>query len=188
MDDASLKRMNNLPRFVQHKTALRLIALALLIVSMMGPWMYDLINVPAEYDCDKPFIRLEGDFCGYPLSGYFVMIWFVGGGFFSSLVRLILGTFTGEAREFIAGYFLLILIPFITTLSFIWKKETRQLRTVNLVAWTIALIPLLFICIISITQYGGTSLRLWGLWLYIVTALGAMIFETILLKRKPDNK
>ena len=41
--------------------------LALLVGAMLGPWIFDLINVPAQYPCD---FRLVGDFCGVLLSGF----------------------------------------------------------------------------------------------------------------------
>ena len=44
------------------------ILLALLLVAGMGPWGFDLINVPAQFECSAPFIRLKGDFCGEPVS------------------------------------------------------------------------------------------------------------------------
>ena len=186
MDDASLKRTNDVPRFVQHKTALRLIVLTLLIISMLGPWMFDLIHVPAEYTCSSPFTRLYGDFCGVPVSGVLFFGLFIGG-FFQMLFELLTATFINRSRELLIGLLILPLIPFFTTTLFIWKKETRRLQTVNLVAWTMGPIPLLFISTLSIAQYGGISLRLWGLWLYIVTALGAVALEIVLLKRKTDN-
>lgn len=122
--------------------------LALLIVSLLGPWMYDVIHVPAEYTCDNPFVRLEGDFCGLPLSGIKFFTWFAGGFFH--------------------------IIPFFTTLPLIWKKETPRLRTINLVAWILALIPTLTIFIFQIKDQ---AFRLWGLWLYILVAISALTVE-----------
>ena len=59
--------MNNIPWFVTHKKILRGAILLLFIVAMFGPWIYNLINVPAEYTCSHPNVRLYGDFCGVPL-------------------------------------------------------------------------------------------------------------------------
>ena len=30
-------------------------------IAIFGPWAFDLINVPAEFPCTPPIIRLEGD-------------------------------------------------------------------------------------------------------------------------------
>jgi hypothetical protein len=53
----------------EHKSVGRVAVLMLLLVAMMGPWTFDLINVPAEYPCSAPNIRLDDDFCGTPLPG-----------------------------------------------------------------------------------------------------------------------
>ena len=42
----------------------RVIILAMLMVSFVGPWFFDVIMVPAEYECNLPFVRLDDDFCG----------------------------------------------------------------------------------------------------------------------------
>ncbi len=146
--------MNDSRWFIRYKHALRLAILALLIISLLGPWMFDLINVPAEYPCDEPFVRLEGDFCGYPLSGFFAL-------------------------------YLLPILPFLTTVLLIWKKETPSLRTINLVAWIITLIPTVFIFLE--TQRSGQVLRLWGPLLYILVAVSAIIFEILLLQDEQNH-
>lgn len=181
MDDASLKRIKDSPWFVQHKTALRLIALTLLIISMMGAWYFEVVNVPGEYPCSKPFIRLDSNFCGDPTSGFFLLFLFTGG-FFQNLGAVLSGTFSGRAREFFMGLSLLPILPFFMTLLFIWKKETPRLRTVNLVAWIVALLITLFIFANLLSQSGGLILYLWGLWLYILVAVGAFTVEILIWK------
>jgi hypothetical protein len=47
----------------------RVITLAVLLLAILGPWAFDRTNVPAEFPCTGPHIRLEGDFCGIPMSG-----------------------------------------------------------------------------------------------------------------------
>jgi hypothetical protein len=54
----------------KHRKITRVAILILFITSMLGPWMFDLINVPAEYACSKPNVRLYGDFCGMPVPGF----------------------------------------------------------------------------------------------------------------------
>lgn len=178
--------MNDSPWFIRYKHVLRLAILALLIISLLGPWMYDLIHVPAEYACNAPFVRLEGDFCGMPMSGIQFFTWFTGGLFYI-IVELLKGTFTGRFRELIAGLSILPLIPFVTTILLLWKKETPRLRTVNLVAWILAFILTLTVFILQINEQ---SFRLWGLWLYILAAVGALTVEMLVWKweaRKTDE-
>jgi hypothetical protein len=63
-----------------------------------------------------------------------------------------------------------------------WKKDSHRLQIVNLVVWALALIPTLFIFIF---QLNDQALRLWGLWLYILAAVGIVIFEIILMRTDP---
>lgn len=146
--------------------------------------MYDLIHVPAEYECDKPFIRMEGDFCGYPMSGFEFFKWF-GGGFIGMLASLVTGEtiFPDRIREFFfVSLSLFPVLPFFSTLLLMWKKDSHRLQIVNLVVWALALIPTLFIFIF---QLNDQALRLWGLWLYILAAVGIVIFEIILMRTDP---
>ena len=155
--------------------------LLLLIISLLGPWMFALLNVPAKYACSAPNIRLYGDFCGAPMSGIQIFAWFFGG-FIYILLEMIRGTFAGRARELLSGIYILHLVPFFTTLFSIWKKETHRLRTINLIAWILALIPALLIIMSSVVQHHWYVFRLWGVWLYIVTAISAIILEYLVMK------
>ena len=163
--------------------------LILFVISMLGPWMFDLINVPAEFTCSKPNVRLYGDFCGLPLSGFEFFKLFIGG-FFNMLSTLTTGSFVNYPQELFVGLFVLSLIPFVTSLLLLWKKEPRRLLTINLIAWILALIPTLFMFILMAVQRSGYIFRLWGLWLYILTALGAVILEISIWisKRRLEEK
>lgn len=167
--------------FNENRSIVRVAILALLIVSLFGPWMYDVIHVPAEYTCDKPFVRLEGDFCGLPLSGIKFFTWFTGG-FFYIIVEILKGSFTGRFRELIAGLSILPLIPFVTTILLLWKRESPRVRTINLVAWILAFLLALTVFLPQIKEQ---SFRLWGLWLYILAAAGAVIIEIFITKTSP---
>jgi hypothetical protein len=137
--------------------------------------MFEQINVPAEYACDKPFIRLEGDFCGSPLSGFQFFSLFTGG-FFQMIVEMFKGNFAGSARELLVGLPILLLIPFFTTLLLIWKKDSRKLQTINLSIWSLALILALLV--------NDKAFYLWGPRLYSVLAIGTLIVEMIIWKAK----
>jgi hypothetical protein len=153
--------------------------LSLFIASLAGPWMYDVIHVPAQYQCEKPFVRLGGDFCGIPMSGMQFFEWFTGV-FLNLIVALVTGTFTGRGRElFVMGLSILPLIPFFTTILLFWKKEAPRLRTINLIAWILALILTLTLFLIQIRDH---PFHLWGLWLYILAAISAVTFELLMRK------
>jgi hypothetical protein len=170
----------------ENRNFIRSILLIFFLLSMMGPWMYDLIHVPAEYDCDKPFIRLEGDFCGYPMSGFEFFKWF-GGGFIGMLASLVTGEtiFPDRIREFFfVSLSLFPMLPFFSTLLLMWRKDPRRLQTINLAAWILALIPPLFIFIF---QLRDQAFRLWGLWLYILVAIGAFVIEILFQKAETKD-
>ena len=147
-----------MPWINENRNFIRSLILILFVVTLIGPWMFEQINVPAEYACDKPFIRLEGDFCGSPLSGF---------QFFSLFI--------------LVGLSLLLLIPFFTTLLVIWKKDSRRLQTINLSMWSLALILALLLFVL---QLQDKVFYLWGLWLYIMLAICTLIVEMIVRKAK----
>lgn len=130
-------------------------ALILFVVALLGPWTFDVINVPAEYECSAPFIRLNGDFCGIAMSGLWV-----------------------------GGLSILPLIPFFTTLLLLWKKDARRFRTIHLIAWVLALILAL---VFFIAQGNRPIIPLWGIWLYILLAVGAILIEYLASKNNPAS-
>lgn len=165
--------MNKAPRHIQHKNILRQAALILLIVSLFGPWTFDLINVPAQYPCHLPNVRLYADFCGVPLPGTLALSLVIAG-FFHALWQLITGTFSGYPVQFLSGLSLFLIFPFFNTIFVMWKKDSYRPNIPALVGW--GAVCGAFI-LISIFSFGVQILLLWGLWLYMVTAIGSLIFE-----------
>jgi hypothetical protein len=95
----------------------RIALFAFIMVAFIGPWGFDLINVPSQYECSAPNIRLEGDFCGVPLSGIRFYLW-AGSGFISICVGLITGKSINfeMIRELVIVLLLLIpLLPIFST-------------------------------------------------------------------------
>lgn len=107
--------------------------LLLFVLALLGPWMYDVIHVPSEYTCDKPFIRLDGDFCGVPIS----------------VIR------------FFSGFSIFFLLPFLTTALLIWKEETQRLRTINLIVWALAFLLTLLLFFSEIQDQALRLWGLW---------------------------
>lgn len=167
----------------QNISIIRVVVLLLLILALLGPWAFDQINVPAEYDC-SPFIRLDGDFCGMPMSGIrFFQLWV--GGFFYMLFELISGKFMGQGQEFLVVLSILPVLPFFTTLLLLWRKDARQLQTAHLIAWTLALI---LTSLFFIAQINDSVAGLWGVWFYILLAVGAILIEYFAAKNNPASK
>lgn len=162
----------------QHRKVLRVMILALLSLALTGPWLFDLINVPSQYDCHAPNVRLYGDFCGVPMSGIKFLSWIVFGFIYASK-ELGSGSmvFVDWGREFLLSLLLfLILLPFFSTLILILSGDRRGLQVFSVVAWGLAL----GLCLLlSISNYPELFWALWGIWLYIGVAAGALILELL---------
>ena len=155
---------------------LRSLVLALLIVAMLGPWFFDFLNVPAQYPCAKPSVRLYGDFCGYPMSGFGAIAWF-SSGFFYLLSELARGNIATVVPDLIILLFVcIILLPFPSTVLVLPKKISRRMQILNLIIWGLA-------CLLSLTLFVLQFQReqffylLWGLLLYVSVAIGTVTFE-----------
>jgi hypothetical protein len=158
----------------------RVILLLLLVLAIIGPWMYERINVPARYPCTAPNFRLEGDFCGVPLSGMFIMAWMVGGTI-SLVVRLLTGgaslpqvDFELLMSSFIILLIILLLLPLINTLGSLLREQSRRKSVFNVVVWCLAFVIALLICFSNYPQFYWV---LWGPWLYSALAAIGLILE-----------
>lgn len=151
------------------------------ILSLLGPWAFDLLNVPAQYACEKPAVRLYGDFCGYPLTGFGLLGW-LGGGVVDTLDRLLKGTLEARLPELLwLVYGWIVVVPFFTLSLLILKKDAARLRAIHLVACGLACLPALFLVIAQSNRellVQPLSL-LWGIGLYVLAAAGSMLFEVL---------
>jgi len=129
----------------------------LLPVAIMGPWVFDRISVPSEYAC-TPNVRLEGDFCGIPMPGIWILFVF---GSFSPLLPLP------------------IVLPFISTLLLIWSGERRRWQVFHVIAWGLAAIFSGALLVMS--RRSGLDAALWGVWLYVGLAASALMLEVLML-------
>lgn len=141
----------------------RIFGLVCFVLALCGPWSYDKIDVPAEYECQAPFVRLYGDFCGLPISGLGIL-----SGLGNALGALAQpGTFgaaaagnVGSIMLFAAGV-LVILAPSAGLIRRSVGRAGGQLRlhaALSLVALVVALTLL--------AAQTPALLQLWGLWLY----------------------
>ena len=163
---------------------LRNIVLAIFIIAMLGTWTFDMINVPAQYLCEKPFVRLYGDFCGMPMSGFDSIRWFTSG-FSFTLAELVKGNFAVLFPELIALiWVMVILLPFFSNLLLIRSRTSRRLQTINVIVWAIALLPTfsMFVSQSNRDEFVQFFYLQWGLLLYILLAIGTLIFEIMLLR------
>jgi hypothetical protein len=159
----------------EHKQAWRIGLLLLLCLAFLGPWVFDLIVVPAQYNCQYPNMRLHGDYCGVPLPGIWILAmlggWFIGlflsQGSLDSLRPLLL---------------VLPLLPVISTLLLILRGDRKLGQVFQLVALVAALAFGLFL---GLSSYPRLFWVLWGVWLYVVLAIAAITLEGVTLRARP---
>ncbi len=159
----------------------RIVIPVLLLIAIFGPWWYDRISVPAQYSCNPPVRRLDGDFCGVPMPGTFVYI-ILGARIVEiftvpeTLNLASMGTLAAAGRIFIVFLALIFLImPFVSTSLLIIKGERKGLHWLQIVSMGVSSAIVL---IMGITAYPlHVSWALWGLWLYIGVAIAALVIE-----------
>jgi hypothetical protein len=168
------------------------ILLVLLIISLFGTWGYDLLHVPAQYDCGWPNVRLEGDFCGYPVTG----LWFPSM-LVVSFFRVLVGKMTisdlgvGAADILWLLPFVLIPLPAISALLWIATKNRPRQWLFHLAAWGLAasFIWFPYNVMLLTTQFKYHPARRWGLWLYTALVTIVFIIEIVqVISRKRYNE
>lgn len=152
------------------------IALALFGVAFLGPWSYDLINVPAEYACDTPFVRLVGDFCGQSYSGISVV--------FGILQEALFGAHDalpgqnavpeGIGRVLMASAALLILAPVLMLALDSGSRKAPSRSWQQTIILVGGLLPLAILLPYATTL---PPQALWGFWLYLAVAAGLIVAE-----------
>ncbi len=164
----------------KYKRVWRVSILVLMMAAFLGPWMFDQIHVPAKYPCSPPHYRLEGDFCGRPVSGLWLFPGIVG--FIFSGARLVTGgfVFTEWIRDLLFSVFVsLPLLPIFGTLLLILRGDHRRRQIFTIVAWVLAIGVSLFS---GLNNYPKLFWLVWGVWLYIGLAASALILETLVLR------
>jgi hypothetical protein len=159
--------------FHQQARTWRLLGLALLVLALSGPWVYDLIHVPAAFTCSPPHVRLEGDFCGLPLSP----LWL-----FSQVAVAWQAVFDQQPGAFLGFLSLLLILlvlglPLLTGLLLVLRGSRTPLQVAHFVAWLLAFALGAYTWINMAIPPSG----LWGLWIYPILALLMLVFEGIAL-------
>jgi hypothetical protein len=160
------------PRFGQF------LVLVLLVVALFGPWLiWDLIYVPAQSDCDPPWLRLEGDYCGMPYSGLAVL------GFgIRALLALVGQVLSGSDFPadllyvvlIIGGVCTLLLLPYASTLLRLASANRRPGRIFAAVVWGLAAAAGV-VLILAGTRH--PFYLMWGIWLLTGLALVMLVVE-----------
>lgn len=171
---------------------LRVIELVLLLVAIMGPWWFDVINVPAQYVCSNPFVRLEGDFCGGPVPGSWMPLTATSG-FVPMVMELLSGTmvFADRIRDiFISLLFLLPVLPFISSLLMILGRHHRRRKVFHIIVLGLAVCFSLFMGanLMSTARFSRVWWMLWGLWLYIGVTVSALALELLTFNSEKQTR
>lgn len=165
----------------EFKMTWRVAGIALLIFALIGPWTYEVVNVPAEYACNAPYVRLEGDYCGEPMPGAWI-IFGLALGFFSNLAGFLAGTvsFAGRARELLFMFLSIFpVLALLSTLLVIWRKNSRTLSAFQIAAWALAAILGLFLAVSGISM--APHRFLWGAWIYAGLTPIVLVLELLAL-------
>jgi hypothetical protein len=163
----------------EHKNVGRVAFLILLLVAIMGPWAYSSDGVPPPEWCSEPHILLENNRCVRLVPGAEV-ISFLGGAFLEMSAALASGrlSLAERGREFLVGFVFLFVLPLASTPLLILVRRSRPLRIFHLVACGLAVILGLLLAVPQLTVL-PLSIPLWGLWLYIGLAIGALALELL---------
>ena len=160
----------------EYKQVWRIIFMMFVLVSMAGPWGFDLISVPREFACSPPFVRLEGDFCGEPNRGLLALPFSVFGAAFS-VFRLVTRPYLFPKYQL---YFLSLLLPVFVGLLLYARQLHRHPGKLIVFGWSLLLGANLFRVLFTIPR-PVPILAPWGIWLFDLTAVIALAFETLLL-------
>jgi hypothetical protein len=178
-----------------HQRTWRVLGLIILVAALSGPWSFDVINVPLPFECPSPLVRLEGDFCGTPVSMAGQILGMVGG-FPGMLVRL----FSGQANllePLYALLFILLVLPLLSSMVLMVGEGPFGHRLAHLLVLGLANAGALFMAIqifAMLSGYAGpadleaggqfyarTLGALWGLWIYIGVTDCLLVSEVLVL-------
>jgi len=174
--------------FIQkYRTIGRLALLVLLGISFVGPWFFDEpIFIPADYECNLGLVRLEGDFCGLPTS-FLQYFWMIIVSSLSTIRADVSGSLILDewwhACLFVFMFFHPVL-PFFSNFLLLWKPKHRSLRIFNWITWGVAALIALAFAIFSSDMLNPA---LWGIWLYRVVVLLALVWEGLLASNQHSD-
>ena len=156
----------------EHKHIWRIVFLTWLVIAISGPWFFDLTWVPPTYTCSAPHIRLDGNYCGLPIS-LFSFLPTIS----RDLTNLATRLFTGavDLWGLLFGTFLLLLVlPFLSIITLIWRGDRQNWRAFHIVVLGLAVAASVFAGLLNFPRLHPA---LWGAWLYAILAAGMLLLE-----------
>jgi len=172
--------------FKEHKRAWRTGFILVLALAMIGPWFFDRVNVPRPYLCSPPNVRLEGDFCGVPIS----ITWMLRG-MPSQFVYMMNSLISGVPQPYAVSNWIALLIsiflilPFLSTsIMIVWEKMRFSVNFQR-VCLGLAAVSSVYIGILGFfISNSSSSWQLWGLWLYIFLTIGLLVVEILAVSKE----
>lgn len=170
----------------EHKRVFRIIFLVFLAIAISGPWFYDRIHVPSQYNCSAPNVRLDDEFCGLPLSITWLFSEIFGGPIYilRGLVNGILSFGDAFRQSLFFIFLLLLLLPVFSSAILILRGERSRWPTLHIVGLGLAA------SIGGLTAwlgYSRASWMLWGLWLYIGLTVSMCVLEVLFHIKASQN-
>ncbi len=171
----------------EHQKWVRLVLLLLFVVAIAGPWFFDDDGVPPPEYCDERFVLVAEDRCATLVSGVQLIIWLpliVT----ASLPHLLrtgqLSSLPGMMAVFLT--LLALLVPFLHNLRLVVRRGALpQHRTRPTFLALATLVGAAWPVLLSFIDRPLTFHIFWGIWLYMATALVALLFELLLARRPP---
>jgi hypothetical protein len=159
---------------IKHQRVWRLVALFVLIVSLNGPWIYDLIHVPMPYECQLPNVRIDEIFCGTPMSIMSAIFMLVPS--IPAIIQEVASGGGGPDIIIIIAIVLLVL-PLFTNLNLILRGNHLRRQKTHILALGLATIfPIWF----ARASVGRHNQVVWGFWLYIGVVIGLILVEGLI--------
>lgn len=169
---------------IQHKNWVRIAVLALLIIAILGPWGYTRDGVPPAEWCQHPFLLLENGSCvGRDSGAFFLLVSIIG--FPAGILQFLSGELVlsdlGRQSIFALFFLSLFFLPCISTLLLVRSGSNIRRRTFYVIAWGLAAALGLLVALSAEVFHPA---HLWGIWLYILLAVGLLVFELLAARQE----
>jgi len=157
----------------------RMLIFFLMLVAIVGPWMYETLYVPSPNPCTSGF-RVKENYCGFPISG--IWLFFASLGSVSSIAFRF---FTGEANagEFLmsVGMILYILLPVVGLLLVAGKADPSPKKVKLHLSITIFTSILGVVSVLIVMNELSFIVRMWGYWTYLLMVFISLALELLRL-------
>jgi hypothetical protein len=162
--------------FMANKQYWRLAFIVLLVLALSGPWaIFDIISIPAPFECSEPWVRMDENFCGMLASPFGMIISAIG-----DSLQPAARTGDSWADSGLLGVYLPLLIyalPLITGLGLIGSKGSKSWQIIHvIVLFVFSALGSLYLYLLLISRA-----VFWGFWLYIGLLIVMLVFEIITL-------